>query len=69
MAARSSGAICTPPTFRYAPLHRVPFYGVDVRLPQAERAADETLCLPLHASLSDEDLDLVVTSIRRFDPE
>lgn len=54
-------------TFRYYPLHRVPFFGADVRLPQTDRAADETLCLPLHASLSDEDLDRVVTSIRRFD--
>ena len=55
-------------TFRYSPLHRLPFYGADVRLPHTEQAADETLCLPLHQSLSDEDLEHIVTSIRRFEP-
>jgi aminotransferase len=55
-------------TFRYYPLHKVPFYGADVRLPEAERAADETLCLPLHQSLSDDDLERIVASIRGFEP-
>jgi aminotransferase len=55
-------------TFRYFPLHRVTFFGVEARLPNAEQAAEETLCLPLHPSLSDDDLTRIVTSIRRFDP-
>jgi len=55
-------------TFRYFPLHRVPFYGATQSLQNAERAAEETLCLPLHPSLSCDDLEHVVTSIRRFDP-
>jgi aminotransferase len=47
-------------TFRYAPLHRVEAYGWDgAPLPGAERAADRTLCLPIHSSLTDEDVDLV----------
>jgi aminotransferase len=54
-------------TFRYFPLHRVPFYGASQRLPNAETAADATLCLPLHPSLSDHDLERIVDSIRRFD--
>lgn len=54
-------------TFRYFPLHRVAFYGTDHRLPNADKAADASLCLPLHASLSDEDLEHIVASIRRFD--
>src|SRR6185295_2692126 len=55
-------------TFRYFPLHRVKFYGATQSLQNAERAAAETLCLPLHPSLSCDDLERVVTSIRRFDP-
>lgn len=47
-------------TFRYAPLHLIPVYGSAQRLPGAERAAEETLCLPLHQALSDSDVDTVV---------
>ncbi|MFH9067730.1 DegT/DnrJ/EryC1/StrS family aminotransferase [Streptomyces coeruleorubidus] len=42
--------------FHYAPLHRVPLYGYDGPLPNAERAGEETLCLPMHASLSHDDV-------------
>ena len=54
-------------TFRYFPLHRVKFYGAGQSLPNAENAADRTLCLPLHPSLSESDLEQIVESIRRFD--
>ena len=54
-------------TFRYHPLHRVAFYGASSRLPNAEQAADETLCLPLHQSLSNADLDCVVDAVRCFE--
>jgi aminotransferase len=55
-------------TFRYFPLHRVRYYDAQPSLPHAEKAADETLCLPLHPSLSDDDLERIATSIHRFDP-
>ncbi|HEX2313141.1 MAG TPA: DegT/DnrJ/EryC1/StrS family aminotransferase [Thermomonospora sp.] len=51
-------------TFRYPPLHRVPIYGSEARLPGAEHAADTTLCLPLHQGLSDADVDLIVREFR-----
>ncbi|MEV5826895.1 DegT/DnrJ/EryC1/StrS family aminotransferase [Spirillospora sp. NPDC052242] len=51
-------------TFRYPPLHRVPIYGSDARLPGAEHAADRTLCLPLHQGLGDADVDLIVETVR-----
>ena len=35
-------------TFRYYPLHLVEHYGFTDRLPDAERAARETLCIPIH---------------------
>lgn len=54
-------------TFRYFPLHRVALYGATEGLPNTERAAAETLCLPLHPSLQDGDLERIVDSVRRFD--
>jgi dTDP-4-amino-4,6-dideoxygalactose transaminase len=53
-------------TFRYYPLHCVKRYGARDPLPQAEQAARSTLCLPIHQSLTDKDLDLIVQSIRDF---
>ncbi|MEK8169663.1 DegT/DnrJ/EryC1/StrS family aminotransferase [Streptomyces sp. M19] len=40
-------------SFRYAPLHLVGAYGPRPPLPGAERAAAETLCIPLHQGLDD----------------
>ncbi|WP_253774864.1 DegT/DnrJ/EryC1/StrS family aminotransferase [Goodfellowiella coeruleoviolacea] len=51
-------------TFRYPPLHRVPLYRSAAVLPGADRAAERTLNLPLHQSLSDDDVDLVVSELR-----
>lgn len=53
--------------FRYHPLHRVSFYGAtDRSLPCTERAAEETLLLPMHQSLSDADLQKILEAIRAF---
>ena len=54
-------------TYRYFPLHRVPGYGVTEGIfPNADYAADHTLCLPLHQSLTQEDVVKVVSTIREF---
>jgi len=54
-------------TFRYYPLHWVKFYGAqDIRLPNAESAALSTLCIPIHQSLSNDDLDKIIESIYDF---
>lgn len=54
-------------TYRYYPLHRVPGFGVhDNFFPGADYAADHTLCLPIHQSLSEEDLKLIVSKIKEF---
>lgn len=53
-------------TFRYFPLHRVKHYGVEDSFSNADFAADHTLCLPVHQSLTDNDVDLVASLIRRF---
>lgn len=63
MQLRSEGIYTT---FRYYPLHRVERYGQDVSLPGADEAADGTLCLPLHQSLSDDDVARVIEAVRRF---
>ncbi|OLF17181.1 DegT/DnrJ/EryC1/StrS family aminotransferase [Actinophytocola xanthii] len=53
-------------TFRYPALHQVPIYGAtDQVLPGTERAAEETLLLPLHQALTDDDVRLVVDTVMR----
>jgi len=53
-------------TFRYYPLHWVEFYGARDSLPDAERAARTTLCIPMHHSLTDADVKQVVEAIQAF---
>ncbi len=53
-------------TFRYYPLHQVKYYGCTERFADAEYAANNTLCLPIHQSLSDNDLAYVVEKIKDF---
>lgn len=53
-------------TYRYYPLHRVPGYGVTANCPNADFAADNTLCLPMHQSLSSADLDYISEKIHEF---
>ena len=53
-------------TYRYYPLHRVPFYGLDGVFPGADYAADHTLCLPMHQSLSSDEVQLIIESITEF---
>jgi dTDP-4-amino-4,6-dideoxygalactose transaminase len=54
-------------TYRYYPLHRVAGYGVTGDFPNADYAADHTLNLPLHQTISDEELDYIYEKVREFD--
>lgn len=54
-------------TYRYYPLHRVPGYGVTGDFPNADYAADHTLNIPIHQSLTDDDLELIIEKVREFD--
>ncbi len=53
-------------TFRYYPLHRVPLFASTAALPHADCAADSTLCIPLHQSLSETDATRVIEAIHEF---
>lgn len=53
-------------TYRYFPIHRVPGYGVSGEFPNADYATDNTLCLPIHQSLSNDDLSLIAEKISEF---
>jgi len=53
-------------TMRYYPLHLVKFYNNHGSLPNAEQAAAETLLLPLHQGLSDEDVKKVARLVKRW---
>lgn len=54
-------------TYRYYPLHRVPGYGVSGNFPNSDYAADNTLNLPIHQSISDDDLNHILRVIKEFD--
>ena len=49
--------------FYPVPNHRLAPFRVQVDLPETERAAAECLSLPVHPSLSQEDLERVVTAV------
>jgi dTDP-4-amino-4,6-dideoxygalactose transaminase len=57
---RSRGVECYVPV--KAPAHRVHGCPADVRLPESERAADETLALPLRSDMTKRQLQRVVSA-------
>lgn len=50
----------------YQPNHVLNYFLTDYRLPTAEMISDELLSLPLHADLSEEEQDRVISEIRAF---
>ncbi|WP_418284145.1 DegT/DnrJ/EryC1/StrS family aminotransferase [Halorubrum sp. DTA46] len=44
-----------------------PYEGVDVSAPEAERAAQEVLSLPIHPNVSDKDVDRMIEVIHDYD--
>ncbi|WP_086866444.1 DegT/DnrJ/EryC1/StrS family aminotransferase [Streptomyces viridochromogenes] len=59
-ALRVRGVECRVPV--KTPVHRLPQYRRYVSLPETERAADETLALPVDASLTKRELQRVVSA-------
>jgi len=57
------GVYCT---FRYFPLHLVTEYRANVRLPQSEQVNLETLNIPLHQNLTDDEVGQVIDAVRGF---
>jgi len=47
------------------PIHRLPAYGLELDLPATDQAAAEVLSLPVHPTLSKEQIDHVVLSVNR----
>lgn len=58
-AVRSKGVDCGVPV--KTPVHRLPQFRRDVVLPETERAADETLALPVGGSMSRRELQRLVS--------
>lgn len=50
-------------TFRYIPLHLQPIYAAGERLPNAEAAAEQTLCIPMHQGLDDTAVATVIDEV------
>lgn len=53
-------------TYRYYPLHHVSGYGVTADCPNADWAAEHTLNLPLHQSLSLDEVSFICDKIKEF---
>lgn len=53
-------------TFRYYPLHLIPFYGCPAPLPNAEWVNEHTLCIPLHQNLDEMDQTRIIDGIIKF---
>lgn len=50
-------------TFRYYPLNRVKHYKILGEFPNSDYAADHTLCIPIHQSLSNDDVFKIINCI------
>ncbi|WP_320773462.1 DegT/DnrJ/EryC1/StrS family aminotransferase [Streptomyces sp. CRN 30] len=59
-AVQARGVRCRVPV--KTPVHRMPAFRRDVCLPETERAADETLALPVEASLTRRDMQRIVSA-------
>ncbi|MER6633027.1 DegT/DnrJ/EryC1/StrS family aminotransferase [Streptomyces sp. NPDC000987] len=59
-AVRARGVECRVPV--KTPVHRLPEFRSCVALPETERAADETLSLPVDATLTRRDMQRIVTA-------
>ncbi|MFI2375703.1 DegT/DnrJ/EryC1/StrS family aminotransferase [Streptomyces sp. NPDC018964] len=59
-AVRSKGVECRVPV--KTPVHRMPEFRRCVSLPETERAADETLALPVDASLTKRDMQRIAAA-------
>ncbi|MEU4659315.1 DegT/DnrJ/EryC1/StrS family aminotransferase [Streptomyces sp. NPDC023723] len=59
-AVRGRGVECRVPV--KTPVHRLPEFRRCVALPETERAADETLALPVDASLTKRDMQRIVSA-------
>jgi dTDP-4-amino-4,6-dideoxygalactose transaminase len=54
-------------TFRYYPLHLIKHYDSwDTQLPNAEFINDRTINIPLHQNLSDNDVEYIIKTIKKF---
>lgn len=53
-------------TFRYYPLHWVKYFGYNEEFKNAEYAATNTLNIPIHQSLTDNDVNFIVEKIKKF---
>jgi dTDP-4-amino-4,6-dideoxygalactose transaminase len=59
-AIRAKGVECRVPV--KTPVHRLRGFRRDVHLPETERAADETLALPVDASLTKREMQRIVSA-------
>jgi aminotransferase len=59
----ANGVYCT---FRYDPLHLIPFYGCEEKLPYAEWAAEHTLNIPIHQNITEGEQGRIIALVKEF---
>lgn len=59
LAARGVGTGVYYPT----PVHRLPSFGLGLDLPETERAAEQVLSLPVYPTLTENELETIVTAV------
>lgn len=52
--------------FHYQPNHKLSYFADGHTFPQADRAAEEILTIPLHAALTDDEQAQVIAAVRHF---
>jgi dTDP-4-amino-4,6-dideoxygalactose transaminase len=62
-AAKLAGRGVGSGVYYPVPIHRLPSFGLDLDLPETERAAREVLSLPVHPALTETDLETIVAAV------
>ncbi|MEW6005103.1 MAG: DegT/DnrJ/EryC1/StrS family aminotransferase [Stygiobacter sp.] len=53
-------------TFRYYPLHLIKYYNYKINLPESEKIVAESLNIPLHQNLTENDIEIIINTIKKF---
>ena len=54
-------------TFRYYPLHKVKYFEqYSTNLPNTEYITNNTMCIPLHQSLTNKEVNYICKTIKNF---
>jgi len=50
----------------YKPLHQMSFYKRKIKLPITDKVGNQIVSIPMHANLSENDVDNIIKKINKF---